>query len=105
MHTSDRKFGGDICDDHHECICYVTHTRLFSEISLAHTPDRALYVYVPGTNLLDLFCTTRTVRMRRAGGGLGGGGGEVVCWLLNVPATCECIWRTDLLRQFYVLPH
>ena len=31
------------------------------------------------------------------------------CWLvtclLNVPATCECISRTDLLRQFYVLPH
>ena len=29
----------------------------------------------------------------------------VVCWLLNVPATCECISGTDLLRQFYVLPH
>ena len=28
-----------------------------------------------------------------------------VCWLLNVPATCECISGTDLLRQFYVLPH
>ena len=27
------------------------------------------------------------------------------CWLLNVPATCECISGTDLLRQFYVLPH
>ena len=26
----------------------------------------------------------------------------VFCWLLNVPATCECISRTDLLRQFYV---
>ena len=26
-------------------------------------------------------------------------------WLLNVPATCECISGTDLLRQFYVLPH
>ena len=26
-----------------------------------------------------------------------------VCWLLNVPATGECI--SDLLRQFYVLPH
>ena len=25
--------------------------------------------------------------------------------LLNVPATCECISGTDLLRQFYVLPH
>ena len=22
------------------------------------------------------------------------------CWLLNVPATCECISGTDLLRQF-----
>ena len=29
----------------------------------------------------------------------------IVCWLLNVPATCECISGTDLLRQFYVLPH
>ena len=29
----------------------------------------------------------------------------VVCWLLNVPATCKCISGTDLLRQFYVLPH
>ena len=28
-----------------------------------------------------------------------------VCWLLNVPATCECISGTDLLRQFYVRPH
>ena len=26
-------------------------------------------------------------------------------WLLNVPATCECISGTDLHRQFYVLPH
>ena len=25
--------------------------------------------------------------------------------LLNVPATGECISGTDLLRQFYVLPH
>ena len=30
---------------------------------------------------------------------------EVVCWLLNVPATCQCISGTDLLRQFYMLPH
>ena len=29
----------------------------------------------------------------------------VVCWLLNVPATCLCISGTDLLRQVYVLPH
>ena len=28
-----------------------------------------------------------------------------VSWLLNVPATCECISGTDLLRQVYVLPH
>ena len=28
-----------------------------------------------------------------------------VCWLFNVPATCECISGTDLLNQFYVLPH
>ena len=26
--------------------------------------------------------------------------GLFVCWLLNVPATCECISGTDLLRQF-----
>ena len=31
--------------------------------------------------------------------------GLLVGWLLNVPATCECISGTDLLRQFYVLPH
>ena len=29
----------------------------------------------------------------------------VVCWLLNVPATCKCIPWTGLLRQFDVLPH
>ena len=29
----------------------------------------------------------------------------VVCWLLNVPATGECISGTDLLGQLYVLPH
>ena len=28
-----------------------------------------------------------------------------VYWLLNFPATCLCISGTDLLRQFYVLPH
>ena len=28
-----------------------------------------------------------------------------VCWLLNIPATCQCISGTDLLRQFYVLPY
>ena len=29
----------------------------------------------------------------------------VVCWLLNVLTTCKCISGTDLLRQFYMLPH
>ena len=29
----------------------------------------------------------------------------VVCCLLNVPAACYCISGTDLLRQFYALPH
>ena len=29
----------------------------------------------------------------------------VVCWLLNVPATGQCISGTDLLRQLYVLPY
>ena len=33
------------------------------------------------------------------------GQGWFVGWLLNVPATCECISGTDLLRQIYVLPH
>ena len=28
-----------------------------------------------------------------------------VGWLLNVPAICESISGTDLLIQFYVLPH
>ena len=36
-------------------------------------------------------------------------GPDTVCllvgWLLNVPATCECISGTDLLRQLHVLPH
>ena len=30
---------------------------------------------------------------------------DVVGWLLNVPATGECISGMDLLGQFYVLPH
>ena len=29
----------------------------------------------------------------------------VVCWLINVPATCKCISGTELLRQLYVPPH
>ena len=29
----------------------------------------------------------------------------LVGWLLNVPATCQCISGTDPLRQLYVLPH
>ena len=29
----------------------------------------------------------------------------LVGWLLNILATCQCISRMDLLRQFYVLPH
>ena len=29
---------------------------------------------------------------------------DVVCWLLNFPATCKCISGTDLLRQVYMLP-
>ena len=29
----------------------------------------------------------------------------VVCWLLNVPATCECVSGTDLLRQFFTCCH
>ena len=33
------------------------------------------------------------------------GGVCFVCWLFNVPATCECISGTDLHRQIYVLPH
>ena len=29
----------------------------------------------------------------------------VVWWLLHVPAACQCIAGTDLLRQLYMLPH
>ena len=29
----------------------------------------------------------------------------LVGWLFNVPASCQCISGTDLLRQVYVLPH
>ena len=32
-------------------------------------------------------------------------GTVVVCWLLNIPATCKCISGTDLHRLFYMLPH
>ena len=45
------------------------------------------------------------------GGGREGGGREgereglFVGWLLKVPATCECFSGTNLLRNFYVLPH
>ena len=38
----------------------------------------------------NVFCTTTSL---------------FVGWLLNVPATCECVLGTDLLGQFYVLPH
>ena len=31
--------------------------------------------------------------------------GLFVGCLLNVPETCECMSGTDLLRQFYMLPH
>ena len=31
--------------------------------------------------------------------------GQFVSWLLNVPATSQCISGMDLLRQLYVLPH
>ena len=41
----------------------------------------------------------------RLGGGGGGDEGVVVCCLLNVPTTGEFISGTDLLKQFYVLPH
>ena len=30
---------------------------------------------------------------------------RLVGWLLNVPATSECVSGTDLLRRFYVPPH
>ena len=43
--------------------------------------------------------------VRSGGGGGGGGVVVVVSWLLNVPAACGRISGTDLLRQFYVLPH
>ena len=39
------------------------------------------------------------------GKGTGREGGLFVGWLLNVPATGECISGKELLRQFYALPH
>ena len=47
---------------------------------------------------------------------MGGRGGDLRCYIviynvlfvggvLNIPPTCKCISGTDLLRQFYVLPH
>ena len=47
----------------------------------------------------------KMVNPRDLAGNPEGGEVVVVCWLLNVPATCKCISGTDLLRQFYVLPH
>ena len=49
----------------------------------------------PQRGLRDVGRTTIKVQMH----------GLFVCWLLNVPATCECFSGTDLLRQFYVLSH
>ena len=43
-------------------------------------------------------------KKKKKEGRKGRDGVVVVCWLLNVPATCQCISGTDLLRQFYVLP-
>ena len=42
------------------------------------------------------------VKMRIA---ISDGGGVVVCWLLNIPATCQWISEMDLPRQLYMLPH
>ena len=61
---------------------------------VAVSPDAAkAYAALSGDRLLGL-----VVKVSASGA-------DVVCWLLNVPATCECISGTDLLRQFYVLPH
>ena len=56
------------------------------------------------------WCSLLTFLPSMTTGGEGGGGGEpgeglFACLLINVPATGLCISGTDLLRQFYVLPH
>ena len=52
-------------------------------------------VSLRGDTVLETTATLRVVRTRCL----------LVGCLLNVPATCERISGTDLLRQFYVLPH
>ena len=61
-----------------------------------------------------LFCQEQQVQGNQAAAEAHAGGvfeqlKWLVClfvgWLLNVPATRECISGTDLLGQFYVLPH
>ena len=76
--------------------------------SLFVTMDTSCNLYFKRDNILQLHTSNSFVDyqlpcppvMRRHSGL-----GVVVGWLLNVPPTCQCISGTDLLRQFYVLPH
>ena len=53
------------------------------------------------SNLVNRVDITTGLQLDRAEimKGLGSKGSLFVSWLLNVPATCQCISGTDLLRQ------
>ena len=53
-----------------------------------------------GLSLVNTSCSMTHNSRGGGGGGWRRGGGLLVCWLLNVPATCECISGTDLPRHF-----
>ena len=70
------------------------------EAHVCEQADRVSHVFVCGSSQLSLQ-TIHVLEHRTASivSDL------LVGWLLNVPATCECISGTDLHRQVYVLPH
>ena len=72
-------------------------------VKLLVCPDQGQQGAMPDLPFSGL--TPHHLAMEEVGVERVGGGGGVVCWLLNVPATCKCISGTDLRRQFYVLPH
>ena len=77
-------------------------------------PEQSLHKNTPVTYFLSffpftvkslLYKVTNSLQERRTYNMATEASNVVVDWLFNVPATCECIKGTDLLRQFYVLPH
>ena len=67
-----------------------------------------LYRQMPGrvaTRIPLLKSPVGLKQVKAPGGKAGLSAVDVVCCLLNVPATYECISGTELLRQFYMLPH